>query len=147
MRFYQTESGTAVDLDHVLAVGPVIEDFRSEPPYFYRLTLAFGSSTAICYQSREEADSCRAQLMTLLEGAGARQVRAVQAQPASVQVPQPAAPVQAQPFVPSPPPQEDEVAALLRQHQQLLATQQAAPVSPAKTPGGKDNGGYVSSFI
>ena len=59
MKIYVTDNGVAVDLEHVLAVGAVFEDFGYMEPYMYILTLAFNSTKIIGYDTEEEAHACR----------------------------------------------------------------------------------------
>lgn len=59
MKLYVTDNGTAVDLDHVLAVAEVFEEYNWDRIYGYVLTLAFNSSKRIGYMSMEEAKQCR----------------------------------------------------------------------------------------
>lgn len=59
MKIYVTDSGAAVDLEHVLVVGEVFEDSHYVEPYMYVLTLAFNSTKIIGYDTEQEARACR----------------------------------------------------------------------------------------
>ncbi len=59
MKIYVTDDGAAVDLEHVLVVGEVFEDFHYVEPYMYVLTLAFNSTKIIGYDTEKEARVCR----------------------------------------------------------------------------------------
>lgn len=59
MKIYTTDDGTTVDLQHVLAVGAVVENYMYVEPYMYVLTLAFDSTQIIGYDTEKEARACR----------------------------------------------------------------------------------------
>ena len=63
MKIYVTDDGAAVDLEHVLVVGEVFEDFHYVRTYMYVLTLAFNSTKTIGYDTEEQARACRAKFI------------------------------------------------------------------------------------
>lgn len=64
MRVYVTDSGEAVDLDHVLSVSPTEhQSFVTTAPFGYLLTLAFNSSRRIGHGTEELAIECRSKLI------------------------------------------------------------------------------------
>ena len=63
MKLYITDDGAAIDLEHVLAVGEVFEDYSYIEPHMYILTLSFGSTKIIGYNTPEEVTQCREKLI------------------------------------------------------------------------------------
>ena len=63
MKIYTTDDETTLDLEHVLAVGPVSEDCSYLGAYSYSLTLAFNSSKSIIYYNEAKAKACREKLI------------------------------------------------------------------------------------
>lgn len=60
MKFYTVPfDGTSLDLDHLLAVGQVFENFNHTKPYLFLLTFAFNSTKLVSFDSPGEAEAAR----------------------------------------------------------------------------------------
>jgi len=56
MLYYQFGNGTAIDLEHLQVVGPLRTDYGYTDPHLFHLTLAFGSSKVIAFDTEEQAE-------------------------------------------------------------------------------------------
>lgn len=147
MRIYQTDTGVALDLDHLLAVGKVKEQRDQIDPYFFVLTLAFASKLTISADSAEEAEAEREKLLAAWQGAAVKPVRVVEqtSQPAAAA---PAVQPQITPQMSPAFPAEDEVQQLIRAHEASLRSGGAAAAPGAAQPkSALDRADYSSPFI
>ncbi len=68
MKIYTTDDGTTVDLEHVLAVGKVHDNYQYIRPWMYVLTLAFNSTRIIGHDTEAKAVACRSKLINAWSG-------------------------------------------------------------------------------
>jgi hypothetical protein len=149
MRIYQTDTGVALDLDHLLAVGKV--KVEQDGSAFFIATLAFASKLSVGAASHEEAESERQKLIEAWQGTAAPAPRFAQ-RPA-----QPPLQVESAGPAPSPIPMpstgpvfpaEDEVQRLIQAHEAARRGSSAAPIVGGALPKTSlDDADYSSPFI
>lgn len=166
MKAYETSRGHLFDLEHVMVIGPLFEDYKMEPSYGFHIKLAFNTSQTLAFETAEDAKLEHAKLQAAwLEHKIAQQPK----MPTPVAAPRPA-PVQSptaveQPAVPpvqgptavqqpakspvqGPTVVQDDVAAALAAAG--IALENGVPVERAAVPAPSNldagDAGYRSSF-
>lgn len=159
MRYFELSNGTALDLEHVLAVSPILVKADAPQPFYFSVSFAFGTRLNIASVTREEAEQLRAELVSAWKEP--MQTLPVQQVPHLQQVSPPIkeAPVFSAPLevsqdqvspVAAQVPSEDEVQAILKRHEMELKGQTGVSSLNTGSPqsslaNGKEQ--YMSPFL
>lgn len=59
IKVFEMADGTLLDINHLQAVGPIVENWKYAQPFVFQLTLAFNTKKIVAFDDEHQAKQAR----------------------------------------------------------------------------------------